>query len=513
MVDRLARRRDQLAVGVIVELRVGPARAAARRLRVDVVGHREQRAQVEPARLPVVDSGIGLEQLGAADQLRHRANPERGHDPPRLLSDEPQVVDDVLGLAGEPFAQHRVLGRHPDGTGVEVADAHHHAAERDQRRGRETELVSAENRGHDDIAAGAHLAVDLDEDPRAQVVAQQRLLRLGEPDLPGDAGVLDRRERRRAGAAIVASDNHVVGVGLGDPSSDRADTDLGHQLDRDPRARVGAAQVVDQLLEVFDRVDVVVRRRRDQTDAGRRVAELGDVVVDLVARQLATLAGLGALGDLDLDLVGVDEVVDGHAEAAGRHLLDRRAALVAPARRVLAALTCVGLAAEAVHRHRQRLVRLGRERTEAHAAGLEALEDLLCRLYFFERHRVAVAAEPEQPAQRRARQRHLVDVASEALVGVDRPFAARGVLQVGDRLGVPAVEFAVAPPLVDAAVGQQLGGRRRVGARVPVERFARQHLEPDAANARRCAGEVAVDELAVEPDRLEDLSAGVRGDR
>ena len=74
-------------------------------------------------------------------------------------------------------------------------------------------------------------------------------------------------------------------------------------------ARVRAAQVVDQLLEVLDRVDVVVRRRRDQADARRRVAQPGDVVVDLVAGQLAALAGLRALRHLDLQLVGVDEVV------------------------------------------------------------------------------------------------------------------------------------------------------------------------------------------------------------
>jgi hypothetical protein len=32
--------------------------------------------------------------------------------------------------------------------------------------------------------------------------------------------------------------------------------------------------------------------------------------------------GLGALGHLDLDLVGADQVFGGHAEAARRHLLD-----------------------------------------------------------------------------------------------------------------------------------------------------------------------------------------------
>ena len=54
-----------------------------------------------------------------------------------------------------------------------------------------------------------------------------------------------------------------------------------------------------------------------------------DVGVDLVPGQLAALAGLGALGHLDLQLIGVDEVVDRHAEAPGGDLLDRRAPAVA----------------------------------------------------------------------------------------------------------------------------------------------------------------------------------------
>ena len=175
---------------------------------------------------------------------------------------------------------------------------------------------------------------------------QQRLLGLGEADLPRHAGRLDRAQRRGAGAAVVAGDQDVVGVGLRDAGGDRADADLGDELDRHRAARVRAAQVVDQLLEVLDRVDVVVRRRRDQADARRRVADPADVLVDLVAGQLAALAGLGALGHLDLQLVGVDEVVDRHAEAARGDLLDRRAAQVAvgvgrEAARVLPALARV----------------------------------------------------------------------------------------------------------------------------------------------------------------------------
>ena len=89
----------------------------------------------------------------------------------------------------------------------------------------------------DDVAAGAQAAVDLHRDAAAQAVQHQGLLGFGQADLPGRAGVLDRGQRRGAGAALVAGDGHVVGVRLGDAGGDRADADFGDQLDRDPRRR------------------------------------------------------------------------------------------------------------------------------------------------------------------------------------------------------------------------------------------------------------------------------------
>ena len=82
----------------------------------------------------------------------------------------------------------------------------------------------------------------------------------------------------------------------------------GDELDADPRARVDRPQVGDELGEVLDRVDVVVRRRADVALAGLAATEGGDVGGRLAAGQLAALAGLGALGDLDLELVGPGEV-------------------------------------------------------------------------------------------------------------------------------------------------------------------------------------------------------------
>ena len=116
----------------------------------------------------------------------------------RLLGDEAHEVDDVLGLAREVRAQARVLRGDAGRAGVQVADAHHDAAEGDQRRGGEAELLGAEQGGDHDVAAGLQLAVGLDGDAAAQVVEDEGLVGLGQAELPRQAGVLDGGLRRGA---------------------------------------------------------------------------------------------------------------------------------------------------------------------------------------------------------------------------------------------------------------------------------------------------------------------------
>ncbi len=156
----------------------------------------------------------------------------------------------------------------------------------------------------------------------------------------------------------------MVGMRFGHAGRHRAHAHFRHQLDADPRRRVGVLQVVDQLSQIFDRIDVVMRRRADQADAGRGIANAGDVLVDLAARQLASFTRLGALRDLDLHLVGIGQVPDRHTKAPRCDLLDSRAAGVAVGQhletlRVFAPFTRVALASHAIHRDRQRFVRFG----------------------------------------------------------------------------------------------------------------------------------------------------------
>ena len=214
-----------------------------------------------------------------------------------------------------------------------MAFAHQQAAQRDQGRGAEAEAFGPQQGGDDHVAAGLQLAVHLDEDAVAQAVEDQRLLGFGQAEFPGAAGILDRRQRAGPGAAVMAADEDFVGMTLGHAGGHRADAHLGNQLHRDLDAGVGALQVVDQLGQVFDGVDVVVRRRRDERHARRGVPQPGDLFGHLVAGQLAALARLGPLGHLDLQHLRLREVLHGHAEAGAGHLLDAAVGRVAVGQR------------------------------------------------------------------------------------------------------------------------------------------------------------------------------------
>ena len=140
------------------------------------------------------------------------------------------------------------------------------------------------------------------------------------------------------------------------------------------------------------------------------------------------------------------------------------------------------------------------------------------------------AARAASPARRSRRRRARGTPRSARGRPSPSPFGPYGELERGDRRRVPGVALAVAPPGVDAALGQQVGVRGRqqrvldvlgeaavvllgIGAGVALERLAGELAEPDAADRRRRAGEAAVDDVAVEADRLEDLGAAVGLDR
>ena len=84
---------------------------------------------------------------------------------------------------------------------------------------------------------------------------------LAQADFPRQTGILDRRERRRTSPAIVAADRDDVGACFGNAGGDNANACAGNELHADAGVWIDGTQVVNQLREVFDAIDVVVRRR------------------------------------------------------------------------------------------------------------------------------------------------------------------------------------------------------------------------------------------------------------
>ena len=224
-------------------------------------------------------------------------------------------------------------------------------------------------------------------------------MRLGETDFPWAAGMLDGRQRRSARPAIMPRNQNMIRVGFGDARRHGADANFRHQLHADARCTVRVLQIVNQLRQILDRINIVMRGRTDQLHPRRRVPQPPDVLINFVTRKLPALAGLRALRHLDLQFIGVGQIIDRHAKPAGRDLLDRRPpqlrrsirpmlagnGLEAP--RILAALAGVRFSAEIIHRHRQRFMGFGRNRSKRHCPRAKPLHDFLCRLNFLQRHR------------------------------------------------------------------------------------------------------------------------------
>ncbi len=144
---------------------------------------------------------------------------------------------------------------------------------------------------------------------------------------------------------------------------------------------------MNQLGQILDRINVVMRRRRNQTDTGLRITQSRDRSVDFMARQLTALAGLGTLRDLDLQHLGIDQICRRDAETARGDLLDLRHFFSAVARRILATLAGIAAATQSVHADRERLVRFWRQCAKRHSSRIEAFEDRLDRLDLVQRNR------------------------------------------------------------------------------------------------------------------------------
>ena len=73
---------------------------------------------------------------------------------------------------------------------------------------------------------------------------------------------------------------------------------------------------MDQLRQVLNRVDIMVRRRAYKSHSRGAVTDPGNGFIHLPTGKFASFAGRGPVGDLDLELIGIGEIPDGDPESS-----------------------------------------------------------------------------------------------------------------------------------------------------------------------------------------------------
>ena len=485
------------------------------------LGAKQDSAEIYAPRLPVLHGLSRLEPVGPPYHLVHGAKTHLRHYLAKLRCDETHEVHHVGGVSREFFPKLGILGRHPDGTGVEVAHPHHYAPENYQRGGGKAELLGPQQGGHGDVPPRLHLPVGFENHPASKVVLQEGLVGLRYSQFPGKSRVLYAALGRSARAPGRSAYQYHVRVTLGHARGDGSHSRLGDELYVYPRMAVRVLEVVDELRQVLYRVYVVVRGRRYEAHAGSREPHLGYPRVDLLSRKLSAFAGLGSLGYLYLYLVGIDQVLARNAEAARGHLLYGASAKVPvgvgrePVG-ILPALPRVALGPYAVHGHGQALVGLPAYRAVGHGPRLEPPAYAFDRFDLFERDGALGEPKLHQSAQGEVL---LLLVVGEPRVLPELLVASRParVVEGVDRAGMVHVTLPVGTPPVDPScvegVGPDLSFRKRPG--VPGRGLGGYHVDSHSPYSRNGPREVLLDELLGETQRLEYLRPVValhRGD-
>ena len=232
---------------------------------------------------------------------------------------------------------------------------------------------------------------------RASRCVSARPISHGRPD------VLDRGQRRGAGPAVRPRRRGRCRRGPSTTPARSLPTPISDtSLTETSRVGVGPPQIKDELRQVLDRIDVVMRRRARSADARRACGGSPRSRRHLVPGELPAFARLRALRHLDLELVGEREYsgVTPKRPEATCLIASPRVAVRACVKRPASSppSPVFDLPPMTVHRDGERLVRLARDRADATSRRSRTGAGSPSPLHLLERHDPAC-----RPESRRSR--------------------------------------------------------------------------------------------------------------
>ena len=160
------------------------------------------------------------------------------------------------------LAQLWVLCCHTHRTGVCVALTHHHAAQYDEWQCAKREFVCTKHCHDNNVFGGFQLTVGLQAHLVAQAVYDQCLLCLCQSYLWRNACKSHAAGRTGACSSLGTAYDDEVGFGFCYTRSNGSHSALRYEFHTHGCCRVDVLQVEDELCQVLNRVDVMMRRRR-----------------------------------------------------------------------------------------------------------------------------------------------------------------------------------------------------------------------------------------------------------
>ena len=145
---------------------------------------------------------------------------------------------------------------------------------------RESILLSSQQSSDSQVTTIQHFSVCFQNNTVTQIVQHQRLMCLCKPQLPR-LPAWRSALRGCTCTAVITADKDNIGTTFGYARRNRSNANFGYQLNVD-FSRGLAFLVIDQLSQILNRVDIMMRWRRDQTYTRCRSANLNNPRVYLV---------------------------------------------------------------------------------------------------------------------------------------------------------------------------------------------------------------------------------------
>ncbi|MOA08525.1 hypothetical protein D3C78_1282990 [compost metagenome] len=209
----------------------------------------------------MINCFYSVQTIGTTDHFLQAAEAKLRHPFTQILGNKGHKVHDMLRIAGEVFAKLRILRCNTNRASIKLTYAHHDAAYSYKRRCREAVLLRSKQRCHCKVASGKHFTVRLNNDPVTQIVQHECLVRLCKSKLPWKPGVPDRALRRCACSAVITANQNNVCTTFSYTCRNRAYPCLRYKLHIDSGARVCIFQVKNQLSQILDGINIMMRRR------------------------------------------------------------------------------------------------------------------------------------------------------------------------------------------------------------------------------------------------------------